>query len=343
MKIPASKVEKLFAELPDETPILLCYGPDEGQTQLRARGVWEVWQKAHGAQAERSSFEAEAIVKDPGLLEEALFNLGFFASNRLVVISQATDKLTKLLEALPPLPSSCRLLVLAGDLTPRSSLRLWAENAAQALALPAYKDEPAAVAQYARQFLQRQGIGISEDALSFLSQHLGNDRGVTHQELEKLTLYLGERKEATLEDVGRVIGDASAHTLTEWCHALCDGQLAQADRRFVRLSEEGVEPIVFLRSLQHYCDRLLQLHHHLRSGMTLETACMKLRPPLYSRQMASISRHLRLWDETLAQRALRTLILAETQVKTAASGVARLYTHHVLTHLGRLAAGKARG
>lgn len=343
MKIAPAGIDAFLGRLPSETPVLLFYGPDEGLTQLRVRAAWESWQKHHGTSAERVSFEADTVLKDPSLLEEALFNLGFFASHRLVHVSLATDKFSKLLESLSPLPSSCRLLISAGDLSSKSSLRAWADATPSAASLAAYKDDANSVTNYTRLFFQQKNISVSSDVLSFLADHLGNDRGITVQELEKLLLYLGDKKNLNLEDVSCCINNASAQTLTEWSSSLCSGNSSEADERFLRLSEEGVEPIVFIRILLQYYDRLLQLQHALSSNTPLEAACARLRPPVYPRQIPEISRHLRLWSRAKLERALRVLIQAETQMKSGASAISRLYAHHVFTHLGRLASptGKA--
>src|SRR5262249_44707263 len=84
------------------------------------------------------------------------------------------------------------LLVLqAGELGPRSTLRSLFERLPRAAAIACYLDDEEALEQVIGEWLKTHRLTADRDAVDFLLSRLGGDRGITRQELEKLALYLG--------------------------------------------------------------------------------------------------------------------------------------------------------
>ena len=108
-------------------------------------------------------------------------------------------------------PGSALLVVEAGDIGGKAELVKVFESAAGAGVFACYRDNERDLGPLIAAHLKAGGYGIARDALAYLSERLGGDRGVTRSELDKLMLYLGEpKRDVTLNDAMTCIGDRAA-------------------------------------------------------------------------------------------------------------------------------------
>ncbi len=66
-----------------------------------------------------------------------------------------------------------------------------------AAALQCYPDSARDLGDVVRDALRAEGLSITPDALEDAVSRLGNDRGVTRREIEKLLLYMHGHKQVT--------------------------------------------------------------------------------------------------------------------------------------------------
>src|SRR5258708_2034352 len=82
------------------------------------------------------------------------------------------------------------LIVLeAGNLTPRSTLRTLAETESCLAAMPCYPDSDDALSNLVENAARQQGLIVADDALEWIVERIGGDRGQTRSEIDKLMLY----------------------------------------------------------------------------------------------------------------------------------------------------------
>jgi DNA polymerase-3 subunit delta len=200
------------------------------------------------------------------------------------------------------LPSLAALvLVDAGELATSSSLRRLFEGAPNAAALACYRDEGRGLADTIHEQLTAHGLRPEPDAMAYLIDRLGVDRGITMSELAKLDLYLaaaaGDRtpRPVTLEDVAAVVGDSAALGLDDLVHATALGQPAVVERVLSRLLAEGQSPIRLLRSLANHFGRLYQLACAIEAGEPVDRVVEKARPPIIMRRRGHFKTELRRW------------------------------------------------
>src|SRR5258708_5592900 len=91
-------------------------------------------------------------------------------------------------------------------------------------------------------------IAIGGDAGAYLVAHLGGDRLVTRQELEKLTLYVGDGGRVELADAVACIGETNSLSVDELVYAAADGEPVKLDNALLRCLQEGQAPISILRA-----------------------------------------------------------------------------------------------
>jgi DNA polymerase-3 subunit delta len=269
----------------------------------------------------------EQAREDPARLADEMGAVSMTRGRRLVRLDSAGDKeLDAIKNALAMKTGDALLLVTAGDLAPKSTLRKFFEQESRILSIACYADSSENLASMIAAHFRKFNIRAEDGVVPFLTQHLGNDRLVTRTELEKISFYLMAKendqsppKTLTLEDAIALIGDASTLTLGDIASAATGGDQKRLVSLLDKAAVEGIGSIEILRSVQ---GRLMQLHlvrGLMDEGKPLNEALNYLRPPLFFKERDSFVSHLRAWPEKRLLSALDYAVRAEAVCKKTGS------------------------
>lgn len=318
MKLAGNRVEG-FLKAPD-APVVLLYGPDHGLVKERldrlTRGVI-----GDLSDPFRLTDLTMAVLKDdPARLADEIASLAMLGGRRVVRLRDASDQLAALLQSWLANPlGEALLLIEAGELTPRSSLRKLAEAHDKIACIACYADEGSGLSAVVSESLRQHGLTTDADTLAWLVDHLGGDRLQTRSEIAKLALYMGDERRVTLQDAAAVTGDSAALSQDDLAMAISEGDQSTAQRILDRLLGEAVSPITILRALQRHFTRLHQAAGHLRAGGSADQAIGALRPPPHFRVAGRMKGQLTRWPSDKLATALDLLLTAELDCKTTGS------------------------
>lgn len=285
MKIDRRDIEGLIKSGGGKFDILLFYGPDEGLALERAKLLTLSVLGVQDDPFRLVELSSETLLKDPALLADEAQALAMTGGRKLIRIS-ASDSLAPVLASYLTTQKSTAgqgalLVLLGGDLGAKSALRKIAEQSDAIACIACYRDNNADLVTLIRKQLQENGIMIDADALTYIGQNLGEDRGVTRAEIEKLILYAGQdRKPIALSDAMEVIGDRSAFALEDLLFSVTEGDHKQAER-FLNLNLTEQNPISVLRALSRHLIRLHICAARLSKGERSTDIVSSLRPPLF--------------------------------------------------------------
>lgn len=317
MKIAVKAVAGFLARPDAGTAAALFYGPDSGLSRERSQVVIKkLLGDAPDGMAILDITEAR-LTADPAMLADELSAVSFLAENRVILIRDAGDKLTKILEAASALMrADVYIIVLADELGPRSSLRAWFEKAPNAASVASYHDEARDIGELVRETFSKANISVGHDVVQYLLSQLGNDRYVTRQELTKIITYVGDEKTLTL-DAARLLTDYNQETdLDEMVSALADKNLSDLDKALIQLMKEGVTPVAYLRALSRYFMRLYAIKVQAKNN-SVESVIAGLRPPVFFKQVPVLTRHAKAWQFESISKALGFITAAELACKTS--------------------------
>jgi DNA polymerase-3 subunit delta len=215
-------------------------------------------------------------------------------------------------------------VIEGGNLTPRSALRALAETEDCLAALPCYMDTEAALEGLVESAARARGLAVDADALDWIVERLGGDRGQSRSEVDKLLLYKeGDgSKTVALDDAIAVLGDTAAIGIDDVIAATFDGELIALDRALDRVFSEGGNPVQLVRALQRHADQLHLVAGHAagfngKGGGNLEAAMFKARGlPRGGPVRQRFERHLRAWPLRRLSDALQAILKAELDCKT---------------------------
>jgi DNA polymerase-3 subunit delta len=315
VKPDARRVAAFLAD-PGAARGVLLYGPDAGLVRERAEALVRLAAGSLDDPFRVSDLRREQAAADPGLVAGEMAALSLTGGRRAVRLREATDALAPAIEAALAVPGDTLLVVEAGELPPRSKLRLLFERAANAAAIACYADTGATLREVIAATLGEAGVTAEADAVAWLADNLGADRALTRAELAKLALQAGPGGRVTVADARAAVGDHAGLGLEDALFAATAGDVAGADRALGLALEEGAAPVQVVRAALRHMQRLsLGLAEGL-AALSPKEAAQRARPPVFFRHEAAWHRALGAWTEARAGAACERLLAAERACKT---------------------------
>ncbi len=317
MKLTWKQIEP-FVKAPDpKARVVLVYGPDNGLMRERARTIGLSVTPDHTDPFNVATLSAEQLADDPALLSDEAHAISMMGGGRLIRVENAGDKLTMLIKGYLEAPSEQNLVILeAGELGPRSSLRKACESAKNAAALPCYAEDERDLSRLIRESVQAENLSIDSDAVQWLAGNITGNRGRARSEIMKLITYKGDSAASiSLEDVQNACGEAGAGSLDTLVYSAGGGNAKEALRAYDRLLAEGVPFMAVLRSLQNHFRKLHLTKSRVESGEPLEIAMKKLTPPIFFKQESAFKAQLHKWSLPVLEQIAAKLMNLEAQCK----------------------------
>lgn len=226
---------------------------------------------------------------------EELQTAPIFSPRRLVVVEKAEpflqryrEPLEKELEHLP----AHAVLVLEVQSWPgntRLARRIPAEATIQCQAPPVYR-LPAWCVSWC---LEHYGKRLLLPAAQYLVDLAGAEMGVLDQELAKLSIYVGDRKQIEVADIEKLVGQGRVEQVWKIFDAISAGQPAQALTVLDQLLEQGEEPLRILGALSGQLRRAVQVVRLQQQGVPPAAAREQAGVlPFQVRQLEQLLRHL---------------------------------------------------
>jgi len=342
VKLSPARIEAFLRRPDPEIRAVLLFGPDLGLVRERADIVARSVTDDLRDPFRVADLAGAALAADPVRLADEAAQIGLMGGRRLVRVREAGDAQGAIFTRfLADSPGDALVVVEAGDLPARGSLRRAFDDAPRAVAIGCYPDTARDLAGVIGESLAAHQVTASRDAMEFLIAHLGGDRALTRAELEKLTLYAGDGGRIELDDARLSIADSAALSLDDAVLAAAEGDAGGLDRALARVFQEGESPVAVVRAALRHLQRLHALAARIARGESADSALRGARPPIFFKQQDSFRRQLRRWSEARLRRQLDALADAEARIKTTGMP-AETVCRAVLFELARNAAESPR-
>lgn len=318
MKIAPRAIEAFIGKPDPIYRAVLLYGPDTGLARERARRL-KTWVLAGSDDPFALVELTEAtLLSDSAKLMDEIQSIGLLSSKRCIVIRDAGDKLLSVLKDVSAaFHQDVLVIVVAEDLSARSSLRAWFEATDNVAAVPCYRDEIRDIQQLIGKHFQEAKKNLPREVVDYLASQLGNDREVTRSELNKILIYMGDSPALLLEEAEALVGYNRDTQLDALVNAVADKDLRALDAQLSVHFRDGVMPIVYVRALLRYFNRLYYIKARVQAGYEIEATIANLKPKVFYKQMPLLTRHARNWSLEHIIKALKLLTAAEIAAKTS--------------------------
>jgi DNA polymerase-3 subunit delta len=316
MKISGRQTDSFLDKPGDEIAAVLVYGPDQGLVRERADRVIRAVAGSTDDPFRTTTVEEQELSDDAERLASERAAMAFGGGRRAIRIDGG-DKLTPALERALEAGGDGLIVIVAGDLSPRSKLRKLCEQSQSAAAVACYVDDARSVEQVIRESLSEAGLTIGREAQAYLAANLGNDRLVSRRELEKLVLYMKDAgPEVSLADAQACVGDNAGRSSEAVTRALAGGDLPGLMTAYASALDLGDAPIAMLRAAQRLFQRLHLAAGDVARGSRPEQAVENLRPPVFFKEKPLFIKALSSWPPNRLGAALDVLTDAERACKS---------------------------
>ena len=320
MKIEPRQVEAFLKKPDPKVRGVVIYGNDDGLIAERALQLARTVCDDLKDPFRVVDIAGDALKNDPARLADEFGAMSLMGGRRVIRVRPAGEESVAALENLAAATAGDALIVIeGGNLTPRSGLRTLAETESCLAALPCYMDSAEALEGLVESAARTQGMTVAPEALDWIVERLGGDRGQTRSEIDKLLLYKTDApdKTVTLDDAMAVLGDTAAIGIDDVIGATFDGNLVALDRALDRVFAEGGNAVQLVRALQRHADQLHLVSAHAANGGNLEGAMFKARGlPRGGPMRQRFERHARAWPLARLGDALTAILKAEQDCKT---------------------------
>lgn len=346
MKITGARQDRFLSQPPHDLVGALLFGPDRGLVKSRAAALITTLAPDVDPAFGATVLTADDLVTDPARLMDEMSAMSLLGGTRLVRLrldhersGAAIAKLLKQIDAEPGRVEA-KLVIEAGDLTPRSAIRKAAEAGKHLAALGCYPLGSRARRDQVQDQLKAIGIGITPDALDLWIPLLEGDHALAAGEVEKMALYKGYgQSEATVTagDVRTLAAGAQGAAIDPIIQDALFGRLDSLDARYRRAVEAKLSPIAIHAALQRHILRLCEASERMDQGDSAVAATRSLRPPIFRMAEDNFVSTLKRWNGRALRSALQQCQTVERQLKSTASPAEAL-TERLLFGLARFAA-----
>ncbi len=277
-------------------------------------------------------FEGEKITPEEVLLAAKSYPMG--GPKRLVVLEDTEkikDPQDRFLSYLDSPPSTTVMVFVAKKPDMRTKLFLALKQQATLIhCRPLYENE---VPRFIRQEGERLRLRITEDAIWFLKEHLGNNLFLIQQEIEKLSLHLGQgypdadalrqggpnqeglspaTREVSLDRVRAVLSGEGEHSIFELLRALGEKDLRKALFALSFLLVQGEPPLKILTLFA----REFRIMASLKEALLVESESVAgKRLSMPPSRIPEFFKRLRLWKKEEIRATFNLLQKADLQLK----------------------------
>ena len=338
MKLDARRIPSFLRE-PGAARIVLLHGDDEGMVRHRANMLT---QAVTGQRDDPFRVAWLSREDHPRLMEEATA-IAMIGGRRVIRVRDAGDGLMGAVKQVAETAGDSLVVLEAGALPGRSKLRAFVEGLPTGASIACYPEEGKALQEAIEGGLTAAGVRLDADALRWLGEHLGSDRGSTRGEVEKLILYAGPDRRLDLGAVRACVGDLAAASFDDAVFAALAGDVTQTDVSIERTLAEGMAPVAVARGVLAHLGKLHLARGHMSAGMSAADATRALRPPVFFKRVASFSQALMLWGPRRLAQAMDEVRRVELACKQTGA-LDGLLIRRMLLGLARQGeAARARG
>ena len=180
--------------------------------------------------------------------------------------------------------------------------------------------------------VQRQGRTIHPEACKLLTTYVGPSLREMQNELDKLLVFLGDRKEISADDVSAVVGMSREYSVFELQKAIGSRNISKAVEIVHFMVESGQSVPFVILMLTNYFTALWKLHEMRRKGVPQreQAATARIHPYFFQEYVESVGR----FSASEVERAFLLLADADEEAKSTSRSSSLILTTLVVGLLG---------
>ena len=308
MKIKAYEIKDLVKK--KKYASYLVYGQNKGLVREKSQTIINSYKND---ETEIIKCENDELMSEPEKLSNEFNTFSLTEKKKILHVLNTKDNLTEIItNTVIDDQDLINLIVFeSGKLPPGSKLRKLFEKEKHLGILACYFDTEQDVRGLIEKTFKKEDMLISRDISLLIAKHLGNERHIIKSELEKIILYLKDKKEFEAEDILKCLSQNEDFGFDDLNYNLCDGNIVKLDKIIKQLYLDGINPVALLRSANKHFEKILFVNQKIDSGMKLNESVSQLKPPIFFLYINQFKNHVKKWKTTLCYKAIERIMETE--------------------------------
>ena len=242
--------------------------------------------------------EAQIIINNE-IFYEKMFNQSLFEKEKIIIINRCSDKICEIIEnIIEKKNSDIKIILNANILEKKSKLRNLFEKSKELIIVPTYKDNLITLADIAKKFFNDYKISISQETINLLTSRCNGDRSHLKSELDKILIYMHDKKNITLEEIYKLTNLAENFSINE----LVDSSLSKNTQKTSEIINESnyksEDVILILRTFLQKAKRLHNLYGKQNKNSSFDSLIDNYKPPIFWKDKPIVKRQLEKWSKS---------------------------------------------
>ena len=270
----------------------LFYGENEGQKIDVIQSNFNEFTKEN-----TFKYNEKEIIENKQLLFENIYSKSFFENEKLILVSEVTDKSVDLIkQIISDNISDVIIILIAKRLDKKSKIRNLFEKEKIALIVPFYEDSPQTLITIAKKILTENKINLSQENLNLIIERAQGDRINLKNELQKIVLLSKDKKKIDLNDISKLTNLSENYSANE----LVDNCLCKNKKKTLNILNENIpsseDNILILRTFLNKLKRLRKLRLSLRESNNVDQTINAFKPPIFWKDKDIIKQQIKIWE-----------------------------------------------
>ena len=270
----------------------LFYGENEGQKIDVIQSNFNEFTKEN-----TFKYNEKEIIENKQLLFENIYSKSFFENEKLILVSEVTDKIVDLIkQIISDNISDVKIVFIAKRLDKKSKIRNLFEKEKIALIVPFYEDSPQTLITIAKKILTENKINLSQENLNLIIERAQGDRINLKNELQKIALLSKNKKKIDLNDISKLTNLSENYSANE----LVDNCLCKNKKKTLNILNENIpsseDNILILRTFLNKLKRLRKLRLSLREFNNVDQTINAFKPPIFWKDKDIIKQQIKIWE-----------------------------------------------
>ena len=310
----------------ENTNFLLFHGKNEGYKNEEINKI------TNKLNVKVKNYDEKQVIDNTEEFFVNNLNKSLFDSDKIIIINKCSDKIVRIIEELIDRNINDIIFILNSDaLEKKSKLRNFFERSKKNLvSIAFYPDNFDTLLRIARQTLREKKILLSSECINVLVSKCASDRKNLLNEIEKIELYLKDKRKINNEEVFKIINLSENHSVNE----LINSCLSKNQKKLFNIINDNIfsneDCIVIIRSLLRKTKNLLNLLTQYQLNKSIDTTIDKANPPIFWKEKNIIKDQMNIWSINKLKELIIEIIDIEYQIKKNSYNSINLTTNFLL-------------
>ena len=298
-------------KIKNDFKFFLIYGKNEG---LKNQHIKQLLEKNNNSNVVK--YDEKEILENKDSFFESILSNSLFDNEKNIIINRSTDKIHEIIiDLMERNINDVTIIINASVLEKKSKLRKLFEKEKNLACIATYPDTDEILSNLAQDFFKKIKISISQQNINLIVSKCGGDRLNLKNELEKIKIYLTEKKSISTEEISKLINLSENHTFYE----LIDNCLAKNTNKTLNILNENnftnEDCIIILRTFLLRAKKILGLSLEYAKNKDINKTINSAKPPIFWKEKDIVKTQLNKWKPEKIKDLIYHINDIELQIK----------------------------